>query len=66
MVVSTGPGPSSMSCLAQRSTNGREVVSPNNVLGGMTVEVGESTAGVDFSSRTPLWRNLELATWIGH
>ena len=47
------------------STDGQEVLSPNNVPRGTTVEVGESTAGVDSSSRTPKWRTLELATRIG-
>ena len=66
MVVSTEPGPSSTSWMARRSTNGQEVVSPNCVLGGTTVEVGESTAGVDSSSRTPKRRTLKLAARIGH
>ena len=35
-------------------------------LGGTTIEVGESMAGVDSSSRTPKRRILELAMRIGH
>ena len=66
MVVSIGPGPSSSSWLAQGSTDGWEVVSPNNVPRGTTIEVGESTMGVDSSSRTPQQRTLELAARIGH
>ena len=65
MVVSAGPGPSSTSGLAWGCTNRQEVVSPDSVPRGMTVEVGESTAGVDSSSRTPKRRTLELATRIG-
>ena len=65
MVVSIGPGPSCLSWLAWGSTDEREVVSPDNVPGGTTVEVGESTAGVDSSSRTPKRRTLELAARIG-
>ena len=65
MVVSTRPGPSSTSWLARGSTDGQEVVSPDSVPGGMTVEVRESTAGVDSSSRTAKWRTLELAVRIG-
>ena len=66
MVVSVGLGPSCSSWLAQGSTNGWEVVSPDNVLGGMIVEVGESIAGVDSSSRTPQQRTLELVARIGY
>ena len=51
--------------MARRSTHGQEVVSPDCVPGGTTVEVGESTAGVDSSSRTPKRRTLEVATRIG-
>ena len=51
--------------MARRSTDGQEVVSPDCVPGGTTVEVGESTAGVDSSSRTPKRRTLELAARIG-
>ena len=65
VVVSAGPGPSSTSWMARRSTDGQEVVSPDCVPGGTTVEVGESTAGVDSSSRTPKRRTLELAARIG-
>ena len=65
MVVSTGLGPSSTSGLAWGSTDGQEVVSPDSVPGGTTVEVGESTAGVDSSSRTPKRRTLELVVRIG-
>ena len=51
--------------MAQRSTDGQEVVSPDYVPRGTTVEVGESTAGVDSSSRTPKRRTLELVARIG-
>ena len=44
----------------------QEVVSPDGVPGGTTVEVGESMAGVDSSSRTPKRRTLKLAARIGH
>ena len=65
MVVSAGPGPSSTSGMARGSTDGQEVESPDSVPGGTTVEVAESMAGVDSSSRTPKWRTLELAARIG-
>ena len=65
MVVSAGPGPSSTSGMARGSTDGQEVASPDSVPGGTTVEVGESMAGVDSSSRTPKRRTLELAARIG-
>ena len=51
--------------LAQGSTDEWEVVSPDSVPGGTTVEVGESTAGLDSSSRTPKRRTLELVARIG-
>ena len=51
--------------MARRSTNGQEVASPDCVPRGTTVEVGESMAGVDSSSRTPKQRTLELAARIG-
>ena len=35
-------------------------------LGGMIIEVGEFIVGVDFSSRTPYRRTLELVERIGH
>ena len=60
-----GPAPSSSSWLARGSTDGQEVVSPDTVLWGTTVEVGESTVGVDSSSRAPKRRTLELAARIG-
>ena len=66
MVVNAGPGPSSSSWLAQGPTHGWEVVSSNNVPRGTTVEVGESTAGVDSSSRIPQRRTIELVARIGH
>ena len=66
MVASAGPGPSSSDWLAQGSTNGKEVESPDNDLGRTNEEVGESMAGMDSSSRTPQWRTLELAVRIGH
>ena len=65
MVVSAGPGPSFTSWMARKSTNEGEVVFPDCVLGGTTVEDGEFTAGVDSSSRTPWRRILELAARIG-
>ena len=65
MVVSAGPGPSSTGGMAWGSTDGQEVESPDSVPGGTTVEVGESLAGVDSSSRTPKRRTLELAARIG-
>ena len=65
MVVSAGPGPSCSSWLARGSTDEWEVVSPDSVPGGTTIEVRESTAGVDSSSRTPKRRTLELAARIG-
>ena len=52
--------------MARRSTDGQEVVSPDCVPRGTTVEVGESTVGVDSSSRTPKRRTLELVARIGH
>ena len=51
--------------MARESTNEGEVVFPDCVLGGTTVEDGEFTAGVDSSSRTPRRRTLELAARIG-
>ena len=51
--------------MAQGSTDEWEEVSPDSVPGGPTIEVGESTAGVDSSSRTPKRRTLELAARIG-
>ena len=65
MVVSAGPGPSSTTGMARGSTDGQEVEAPDSVPGGTTVEVGESMAGVDSSSRTPKRRTLELAARIG-
>ena len=35
------------------------------IFGGTIVEVGDSMAGVDSSSRIPMRRTLELATTIG-
>ena len=58
MVVTIGPEPSSMSWLAQGSTDDWEVASPDRVPKGTTVEAGESIAGVDSSRRTPLRRTL--------
>ena len=66
MVLSAGLGPSSTSGLARGSTNDQEVVSPDSDPGGTTIEIGESMAGVDSSSRTPKRRTLELAARIGH
>ena len=53
MVVGVEPGPSSTSWMAQESTNEGEVVFPDCVPGGTTVEAGEFTVGVDSSSKTP-------------
>ena len=64
MVVNARLGPSSSSWLAQGSTEGCEIESPDSILGGTTVEVGESMAGVDSSSRTLQWRTLELVVRI--
>ena len=61
-LVGARPGPSFTSGLARGFTNGQEVVSLDNAPGGMIVEVGESTVGVDFSNRAPKQRALELAT----
>ena len=66
MVVNTELGPSSTSWLAWGSTDGQEVVSPDSDPRGTTIEVGESMAGVDSSSRTPKRRTLELVARIGH
>ena len=66
MVVNAGPRPSSMSWLVQGFTDGWEVDSSDCVPGGTTVEDGESTAGVDFSNRTPQQRTFKLPTSIGH
>ena len=65
VVVNAEPGPSCSSWLARGSTEGQEVVFPDGVLGAVTVEVGESTAGVNSSSGTSKWRTLELAARIG-
>ena len=46
MVFSMEPGTSCSRWLAQGSTDGWEVVSPDIVPRGMIVEAGESTAGV--------------------
>ena len=66
VVVSIGPGPSSTRGMVRGSTDGQKVASPDSVLGGTTVEVRESMAGVDSSSRTSKWRTLKLAARIGH
>ena len=60
-----GPGPSSTSGMARESTYEGIVAFPNCVLGGTTVEAGESIAGVDFSSETQRRRILELVARIG-
>ena len=65
MVVGVEPGPSSTSWMARESTNEKEAVFLDCVPGGTTVEVGEFTAGVDSSSKTPRRRPLELAARIG-
>ena len=66
MVVNVGLGPSSLSWLAQGSTDGWEVESLDNVPRGTTIEVGKSIVGVDSSSRTPQWSTLEILARIGH
>ena len=60
-----GWGPSCLSWMARGSTDGWEIESPNNVPRGTTVEVGESIVGVDYSSRIPWRRIVELAVRIG-
>ena len=65
MVVSAGPGPYYSSWLARGSTECWKVVFPDRVPGGKTIDVGESIAGLDSSSRTPQWRTLELVVRIG-
>ena len=59
MVVSVGPGPSSLNWLARGSANGMEVESLNSVLGGKDCR-GGGIHSRDSSSRTPQWRTLEL------
>ena len=51
--------------MARESTYEGTVVFPDCVPGGTTVEAGESTAGVDSSSKTQRRRTLELAARIG-
>ena len=65
VVFSAEPGPSSTRWLAWGSTDGQDLVSPDCVPRETTIEVGESMAGVDSSSRTPKRRTLELAARIG-
>ena len=60
-----GPRPSVSSWLARGFIDKWEVASPNSVPRGTTVEVEESTAGVDSSSKTPRRKTLELAARIG-
>ena len=52
--------------MVKGSIDDHKVEFPDSVLGGMIVEAGESTIGVDSSSRTPQRRTLELAARIGH
>ena len=52
MVVSAGPGPSSMSWMARESTYEGIVAFPDCVPRGTTVEAGETIARVDSSSKT--------------
>ena len=66
MVVNAGLGPSYTSGWSRGSTDKQEVVSPDSVLGGMTIEVGEFIVGVDSSSRTSQRRILEFVAQIGH
>ena len=49
-----------MSWMAWESTNEGEAAFRYCVPGGATVEAGEFTMGVDFSSKTPQKRTLEL------
>ena len=65
MVVGVEPGPSSMSWMARKSTYQGEVVFPDCVLGGTTVEAGGFILGMVSSSKTPRRRTLELAARIG-
>ena len=65
MVVGVDPGPSSTSWMARESTYVGIVAFPDYVPGGTTVEAGESTAGVDSSSKTQRWRTIELVARIG-
>ena len=51
--------------MAQESTHDGEVVFPDCVPRGTTIEAGEFTAGVDSSSKTPWRRTLELVARIG-
>ena len=51
--------------MAQEPSDKVEVVFPDCVPGGTTVEVREFAAGVDSSSKTPRRRTLELAAGIG-
>ena len=57
-------GPFSTSWMAQESTDEGEVVLPDCVLEGTTVEAGEFIVCVDSSSKTPQRRTLEVATRI--
>ena len=59
------PGPSSTSWMAQESTHKGEVVFPDCVPRGTTIETREFTAGVDSSNKTPERRTLELAARNG-
>ena len=65
MVVSVGPGPSSTSWVARESTYEGTLAFPDCVPGGTIVEAGESTTGVDSSSKTQSRIRLELAARIG-
>ena len=51
--------------MAQKSTYEGTVAFPNCVPRGTTEEAGESTAGVDSSSKTQRRKTLELAARIG-
>ena len=59
------PVPSSTSWMARESTDKVEVVFPDCVPRGMTVEAGKFAMGVNSSSKTPRRRTLELAARIG-
>ena len=58
------PGTSSMSWMTRESTYEEEVVFPDCVPGGTTVEAGEFIVAVDSSSKAQRRRTLELATRI--
>ena len=64
-VVSVGLGPFCLSWLAWGPTDGRGDRIPQQCSWGTTIEVRESTAGVDSSSRITQRRALQLVARIG-